>query len=63
MSQHLFAWVADEQLVRIWQAVVRGDKDALLQRPWKPLSDLPPYVRDYYRSGRETPPLKKRCQE
>jgi hypothetical protein len=43
--------VPDEQLVRIWQAVVRSDKDALLEHPWKPLSDLPPYVRDYYRSG------------
>jgi hypothetical protein len=41
--------IPDEQLVRIWQAVVRGDKDALLNHPWKSLSDLPPYVRDYYR--------------
>ncbi len=43
--------IPDDQLVRIWQAVVRGDKDALLEHPWKPLSDLPPYVRDYYRGG------------
>ena len=42
--------IPDEQLIRIWQAVVRGDKRALLEYPWKPLSDLPPYVRDYYRS-------------
>src|SRR5690606_32969135 len=33
--------IPDEQLVRIWQAVVRGDKDALLEHPWKPLSELP----------------------
>jgi hypothetical protein len=42
--------VLDKELIRIWQAVVRGDKDALLEHPWKPLSDLSPYVRDYYRS-------------
>jgi hypothetical protein len=41
--------IADEQLIRIWQAVVRGDKAALLEHPWKPLRELPPYVRDYYR--------------
>ena len=41
----------DAQLVRIWQAVVRGDKGALLEHPWKPLSGLPPYVRDFYRVG------------
>ena len=34
-----------------WQAVVRGDKAALLEHPWKPLSGLPPYVRDFYRVG------------
>jgi hypothetical protein len=43
--------IPDEQLVRIWQAVVRGDKNALLEHPWKPLDDLPPYVRDFYRRG------------
>ena len=43
--------IPDQQLVRIWQAVVLGDKGALLEHPWKPLSELPPYVRDYYRSG------------
>ena len=43
--------VPDAQLVRIWQAVVRGDKGALLEHPWKPLSGLPPYVRDFYRVG------------
>jgi hypothetical protein len=41
--------IPDEQLIHIWQAVVRGDKEALLEHPWKPLSDLPPYVRDFYR--------------
>ena len=43
--------IPDAQLVRIWQAVVRGDKAALLEHPWKPLSGLPPYVRDFYRVG------------
>jgi hypothetical protein len=43
--------IPDEQLVRIWQAVVRNDKNALLEHPWKPMSELPPYVRDYYRCG------------
>jgi hypothetical protein len=41
--------IPDEQLIRIWQAVVRGDKDVLLDHPWKPLTELPPFVRDYYR--------------
>ena len=43
--------IPDAQLVRIWQAVVRGDNAALLEHPWKPLSGLPPYVRDFYRVG------------
>ena len=43
--------IPDAQLIRIWQAVVRGDKGALLEHPWKPLSGLPPYVRDFYRVG------------
>ena len=43
--------IPDAQLVRIWQAVVRGDKAALLEHPWKPLSGLPPYVHDFYRVG------------
>jgi hypothetical protein len=43
--------IPDEQLIRIWQAVARGDKDALLDHPWKPFEELPPYVRDYYRDG------------
>lgn len=43
--------IPDAQLVRIWQAVVRGDEGALLEHPWKPLSGLPPYVRDFYRVG------------
>jgi hypothetical protein len=41
--------IPDEQLVRIWQAVVRGDKDELLKHPWKPLCELPPFKRDFYR--------------
>jgi hypothetical protein len=42
--------IPDEQLIRIWQAIVLGDKDALLDHPWKKaLSELPPYVRDFYR--------------
>lgn len=43
--------IPDEQLIRIWQAVVRGDKEALLEHPWKPLTELPLHVRDYYRVG------------
>jgi hypothetical protein len=43
--------IPDEQLVRIWQAVVRGDKTSLLAHPWRVLNKLPAYVRDYYRSG------------
>lgn len=42
--------IPDEQLIRIWQAVVRGDKQALLDHPWQPLMNLPPFVSDYYRS-------------
>jgi hypothetical protein len=43
--------IPDEQLIRIWQAVVRADRGSLLEHAWKQeLSDLPPYVRDYYRS-------------
>jgi hypothetical protein len=41
--------IPDEQLIRIWQAVVRGDRKALLSHPWKPLDALPPYESDYYR--------------
>ena len=43
--------IPDEQLIQIWQAVVRGDKQALLEHPWQPLTALPPYVSDYYRRG------------
>jgi hypothetical protein len=43
--------IPDAQLIRIWQAVVRGDKGALLEHPWKPLGELPPYERDFYRVG------------
>jgi hypothetical protein len=41
--------IPDEQLVLIWQAIVHGDKNSLVGYPWRVLSDLPPYVRDYYR--------------
>lgn len=43
--------IPDEQLIRIWRAVVRGDTVSLFGYPWMRLSDLPPYVRDYYRDG------------
>lgn len=43
--------IPDAQLVSIWQAVARGDEGALFEHPWKPLSGLPPYVRDFYRVG------------
>jgi hypothetical protein len=43
--------IPDDQLIRIWQAVVCGDQDGLLDHPWKRLSELPLYVRDFYRSG------------
>jgi hypothetical protein len=42
--------IPDEQLIGMWQAVVRGDNASFLGLPWKPLSELPPYARDYYRS-------------
>ena len=42
--------IPDQRLVRIWQAVVRGDKEALLEGPWQPLNALPPYESDYYRA-------------
>ena len=43
--------IPDEQLVRIWQAVVRGDKNSVIADSWKALNELPAYARDYYRSG------------
>ena len=43
--------IPDEQLIRIWRAVVRGDTVFLLRYPWMRLSDLPSYVQDYYRAG------------
>ena len=43
--------IPDEQLVRIWQAVVRGDKQALLEHSVVANERLPPYVRDYYGGG------------
>jgi len=43
--------IPDEQLIRIWQAVIRGDRKALLEHPWQPFDALPPYVSDYYRGG------------
>ena len=42
--------IPDEQLIRIWQAVVVSDKIALLEHSWMQYRDLPPYVRDYYRT-------------
>lgn len=44
--------IPDEQLIRIWQAVVRGDERALLDHPWASLDELPPYVSDYYRAAK-----------
>ena len=41
--------IPDELLIGIWQAVVRGDRDLLLNHAWKPLSDLSPHMRDFYR--------------
>ena len=43
--------IPDEQLIQIWQAVVRGDKKALLEHPWQQPDALAPYVSDYYRGG------------
>jgi hypothetical protein len=43
--------IPDDQLIGMWQAVVRGDDASFLGHQWKPLKELPPYVRDYYRSG------------
>jgi hypothetical protein len=43
--------IPDEQLIRIWQAVVSGDKVALLDHPWRDLSELPSYKQDFYRGG------------
>ena len=42
--------IPDEQLVLIWQAIVRDDDDALLGQPWQSLDELPPPTTDYYRS-------------
>ena len=42
--------IPDEQLIRIWRAVVSGDTVSLLGYPWMRSSHLPPYVRDYYRT-------------
>jgi hypothetical protein len=41
--------ILDQQLIEIWQAVVREDKAALLNHPWRSLEELPPYARDFYR--------------
>ncbi|MDB5342863.1 MAG: hypothetical protein JWP89_1240 [Schlesneria sp.] len=43
--------IPDDTLVRLWQAVLRGDRELLLAHPWKAFSELPPHVRDYYRDG------------
>ena len=43
--------VPDSQLIAIWQATVRNDRDALLDHPWKSLDDLQLYGgADYYRA-------------
>jgi hypothetical protein len=42
--------IPDHQLIRIWQAVVREDKAALLEHPWCAFDDLPLYRADFYRS-------------
>lgn len=41
--------IPDEQLIHIWQAVVRGDASAILEYPWQPLESLPQHVTDFYR--------------
>jgi len=41
--------IPDGQLIGLWQAVVQGDKTALLAHPWKAFNELSPCVRDYYR--------------
>lgn len=42
--------IDDAELIAIWQAVVVGDKEALLDRTWvSDLEALPPYRADYYR--------------
>lgn len=41
----------DEQLIRIWQAVVRCDQETLLEYPWQALSELPPFEKNWYRNG------------
>ena len=41
--------IPDEQLILIWQAVVREDREALLKNLWQPFDAFPPYVSDYYR--------------
>jgi|GEM_PF-1847202 len=43
--------IPDDQLIAIWQAVVREDRPLLLSYPWRSLDQLPPYVKDFYRSG------------
>jgi hypothetical protein len=45
--------IPDQELIRIWQAVVRGDKEGLLDHPWASFDNLPPHVSDYYRSSAE----------
>lgn len=45
--------IPDSQLVGIWQAVVRGDRAALLDHRWQSFDALEPYGgSDYYRCGR-----------
>ncbi len=42
--------IPDTQLIAIWQAVIRGDRDALLDHAWQSFDDLPAYNSDYYRN-------------
>lgn len=42
--------IPDDQLIRIWQSVVRNDKAGLLEHPWRTWSELRPHVSDYYRA-------------
>jgi hypothetical protein len=43
--------LADETLISIWRAVVLEDRQSLLSYQWCSLAELPPFSRDYYRSG------------
>ena len=42
--------IDDEELVEIWQAIVRNEKESLMSHNWKDFDSLEPYISDYYRS-------------